>query len=365
MNERGNVVHGWKATLAALLIAYGLVACGGGGGSAGTPVFGGGSGSSGGGSGGSAGGGTGGGVSDVSTGVPSQKSISISVEKYALNWSVDGDETSVSVRVTDTAGNPVPEGTVVQFSTEGGQIEKSCRLTGVTVNGSTISQCSVKFSTQNRRPPDGYVSILAWLEGEEAYVDLNGNGRHDAGEPFWDSGRLFRDDNESRAYEYGQDELNVGAAITGTTGIGSAACNSPADYSNYLNLQSVPRSEPNTCDGNWGKTLIRTWAVLPVSDPRYLRIDAVPPPAGTSGTFVLVYSQFGTRPTAAPAGTTVTVQGAPNGCTVQVSPAAVNVGAVEPTYHRLTASGTSCSGASVTVVAKFDTYEANTTLVLP
>lgn len=355
----------FRACLAVLTLAI-LAACGGGGGSAGAPIFGDGSGSSGGGSagGGSTGGG-GGAVSDVSTGVPSQKSISISAEKYALDWSQDGAQTTVSVRVTDTAGNPVPEGTVVQFSTEGGQIQKSCQLTGVTVNGSTISQCSVTFSTQNRRPADGYVSILAWLEGEEAYVDLNGNGRYDAGEPFWDSGRLFRDDNESLAYDFGVDELNVGTSLTGAMGLGTAACDPPTGYGSYLNLQSIPLSEPNTCDGKWGKTLIRTWMVLPVSDPRALRVAPASSPTGEPGTFVRVYSEFGTNHTAAPAGTTVSVQGAPTGCTVQVSPAEVSVGAVGPTYHRLTPSGTGCSGASLTVVAKFGSYEANTGVVLP
>lgn len=347
-----------------------MVACGGGGGDAGQPLYGGGSGTGGGtGDGGGTGGGTGGGgsqpgggISDVSTNAPSQKSISISAEKYALDWSVDGETTTITVRVTDTAGNPVPEGATVQFSTEGGQIQTSCRLSGATSGASTISACSVTFATQNRRPSDGYVSVLAWLEGEEAYVDLNGNGRYDVGEPYWDSGRLFRDDNENGVYDLGIDELNLGSSASGSPGIGTAACVQPdaGTYGTYLNAESVPLSVPDTCDGQWGRTIIRTRAILPVSDPRFMGIE----PTGTPG-FATLFAEYGSRRTAAPAGTALSVQGAPSGCTVSVSPAQVSDGAVVPTTHRLSGTGTTCSGANVTVVAKFRSYEVNTIVTMP
>jgi hypothetical protein len=231
----------------------------------------------------------------------------------------------------------------------------------VTGTSANISACSVTFATQNRRPADGFVTILAWLDGEEAYVDVNGNGRYDSGEPFWDAGRLFRDDNESEAYESGFDELNLGATASGSLGIGTVACSFPTAYPNYLNSNSIPRSVPDTCDGVWGRSIIRTRIVLPVSDPRFMGLEATGAPAE-----VRLYSDFGTNRTAAPAGTTLSVQGAPSGCTISVSPAQVSNGDVYPTVHRLVGSGTSCSGASATVVAKFGTFESNlVTVTLP
>lgn len=356
-----------QAGLAIAVLAL-VAACGGGGGDAGDSPFGSGgsgSGSSGdGGSSGTGGGGSapGGGISDVSTNLPSQKSISISAEKYALDWSVDGDTTTITVRVTDTAGNPVPEGSVVQFFTEGGQIQTSCRLTGATSGASNISACSVTFATQNRRPSDSYVSVLAWLEGEEAYVDLNGSGRYDAGEPFWDAGRLFRDDNENATYDSGIDELNLGSSASGALGIGTSTCVQPGStYDSYLNSNSVPLSVPDTCDGVWGRSIIRTRTILPVSDPRVMGLED----ASTAGAArVRLFAQYGTRRTAAPAGTALSVQGVPSGCTISVSPAQVSDGDIVPTEHRLSGAGT-CSGANVTVVAKFKSYEVNTVVTMP
>lgn len=334
-----------KVAVAAAALAA-LAACGGGGGSAGSNPFKPNNGTT----------DTTGGVSKVSSGVANQKSISLSVEKYGLDWSADGVETTVTVRVTDTAGNPVPAGTLVQFSSEGGQIQKSCALTGIASGKSTISGCSVTFSTQNRRPADGYIAILAWLQGEEAYIDSNGNGKYDGGEPFWDAGRLFRDDNESGTYEPVNDELNVAEAVNGgALGIGSSACAVPAGHDDYLNADSIPLSVPSTCDGVWGKTLIRARTVLPLSDPRAMGVEAIEGKPGTA----LVFSEYNQgRRTAAPSGTTISVTGMPKDCTVTVSPSIIPPGAVVPTVVTLTSGGTGCaSGQQVTVAAKFGDYE--------
>jgi len=183
----------------------------------------------------------------------------MSVEKYALNWSLDGDKTTVTVRVADSAGNPVPDGTRVQFSTSGGQIVTSCELKGVADGAATISACSVDFATQNYRPTNGYVAIVAWLQGQEAFKDLNGNGIYDTGEPFADAGRLFRDDNLDLVFTDQADELNVGATLASTPGIGTSACNvDPA-----VPLNEAPQSVPATCDGVWGATLVRAAVYLP------------------------------------------------------------------------------------------------------
>ena len=363
-------------TLAALAA---LASCGGGGGDPGTSSFGSGSsggttgGTSGGSTGGTSGGSTGGtsgggstssgGISTVSTGVPSQRFMSISADTYNLNWGVDGETTKIQVFVADTAGNPVADGTIVQFSTEGGQIETSCKTTGFKSGSSIISGCSVTFNTQDFRPLDGLVTVIAWMQGEEAYKDLNADGSYTAGEPFIDSGQIFRDDDGNGAYDSSKDELAIGATLAGAPGIGSSAC--AGIDAGTVNINEVPRSVDNTCDGVWGRTLIRRTITLPVSDPRFLTVTPV------SGG-VVVGTAFGTNLVAAPSGTTVTVLNPPSGCTVTVSPATVGVAEVGPTLHKIVATpaappaANTCSGSTVLVEAKYTNYSpVSTNYVLP
>jgi len=132
----------------------------------------------------------------VSTGIPDQDSFSLSAN--ILNpegWNIDGTEVEVTARLADAYNNPVPDGTAVSFTTEGGSIEPSC----LTTNG----VCTVKWFSQYPRPtgkeivPEGHVpeqvntmgqlyggraTILATAIGEESFPDLNGNGRFDASE---------------------------------------------------------------------------------------------------------------------------------------------------------------------------------------
>ena len=195
------------------------------------------------------------------------------------------------------------------------------------------------------RPFDGTVTIIAWMDGEEAYRDVNGNGKFDSGEPFIDSGRVFRDDDNSQS-ETASDELVVDTTLTGSPGIGSLACEAaPAS----VNVNEVPLSVSNTCDGIWGKTLIRRTITFPVSDPRFLQIASVPSVGVRVSTFG--YSV----PVAAPAGTTVNALNAPAGCTVVVSPSEVGNTEIAPTTHKIVGTGT-CSGQSVLVEAKFGSY---------
>ncbi len=353
--------------LPALAVAA-LAACGGGGSDSGTTPFGTGAGTTGtsggttgSGTSGTTGGGTtatptspttnSGGISTVANGAPSQRFMSISAEKYNLNWALDGETVSVNIQIADTAGNPVAAGSVIQFSTEGGQIQSSCVTTGVTSGTSTISGCSVTFSTQDFRPTDGFVRIIAWMEGEEAYKDLNANGKYDAGEPFIDSGRIFRDDDNSGSYDPTFDELSIGATITGTPGIGTMACAAaPTD----ININEVPRSVANTCDGVWGRTLIRRSIVFPVSDPRAVALDIVQGGvvAYTAGTPAA--SPF--RPATAN-GVKLKATGTIANCTVAIVSDTVS-SAVTETYHAVRGTGTGCAGNSVLIEAGLPGYPA-------
>ncbi len=125
----------------------------------------------------------------VSTGVPSQDGFSISVQTLNTeSFNTDGVKDVVTARLSDHFHNPVPDGTAVSFTTNGGSIQPSC----TTIAGA----CSVNWTSQNPRPANGRARILAYAVGEETFIDYNGNGVADAGE-FSDDSEAFRDDNEN------------------------------------------------------------------------------------------------------------------------------------------------------------------------
>ena len=58
-------------------------------------------------------------------------------------------------------------------------------------------------------PRDGLVTIIAMAQGEEGFVDQNGNGVWDAGEPFIDMGEPFVDVNDDGIYQLGEPFFDV------------------------------------------------------------------------------------------------------------------------------------------------------------
>jgi hypothetical protein len=50
-------------------------------------------------------------------------------------------------------------------------------------------------------PRDQFVTIIAWTQGEEAFVDANHNGQYDQGELFVDEGDPFIDANDNNVYD--------------------------------------------------------------------------------------------------------------------------------------------------------------------
>lgn len=156
----------------------------------------------------------------VSTGISDQDSFSISISSGSLfnpeAWDYNGETVSLTILAADRFNNPVPDGLAIYFTTEGGAIEPSC----TTVNGS----CTVEWRSQNPRPDNGRVTILATAIGEESFTDVNGNGSFDSedkeywdvenlyqGNPDWylrqykDLPDAFLDDNENWVYDYGEE----------------------------------------------------------------------------------------------------------------------------------------------------------------
>jgi hypothetical protein len=58
-------------------------------------------------------------------------------------------------------------------------------------------------------PRDGYVTVIAWVRGEEGFVDVNQNGQYDPGEPFVDQGEPFVDANDNGVWDPGEWWLDV------------------------------------------------------------------------------------------------------------------------------------------------------------
>lgn len=137
----------------------------------------------------------------IGTGLPDQNSFEITADTLApqgLNYS--GEIVNITARLADRNNNPVPDGTSVYFTTEGGAIDSSCE----TSNGS----CSVEWRSQVPRPDDHRVTVQAYAVGHESFYDRentndpsNGqDGVFDGVDVFDDLAESFRDDDENGIY---------------------------------------------------------------------------------------------------------------------------------------------------------------------
>ncbi|MBL4764889.1 MAG: hypothetical protein JKX67_06375 [Colwellia sp.] len=164
----------------------------------------------------------------INTGLPDQRSMSISASVLNPEAHTRFDATSViTVSLSDSFHNPAPNGTTVNFTTEGGTIEPSC----VTTNGN----CSVSWKSSEPRVEDHRVTILATALGHETFFDTNGNNIFDAADGeaiidiatstnfnidsgfdnyaaqssgFLDMSEAWRDDNENSVYDNGETFLD-------------------------------------------------------------------------------------------------------------------------------------------------------------
>jgi hypothetical protein len=181
----------------------------------------------------------------IASGRPVQSRLSLSLEKLAIEgYNVDLQTDNVTLNLSDRQGNPVPDGTVVNFVTEGGVMIPATCATGTVAGNST---CTVTIRSQGTRPSNGLVTILAYVAGEEDFIDTNGNNTYDCGEPFTDQGIAYRDDTMTssliNAYAIGQFTVPR-AAEASACGVTSVA------------------PTPSTGDGVWGATDVRKQAVI-------------------------------------------------------------------------------------------------------
>lgn len=189
----------------------------------------------------------------ISSGLPDGNSFTAGADTInieALDYI--GDINEISVYLADHFNNPVPDGTAVYLTTEGGAVgtidgtsfnpQLECRTTDGACNAQWRSQnpkpfteakwgnrinsinpktgsinCDPYFGAaapcvagilNNRTSPlgvplGGRVTVLATTKGQESYIDINGNGRFDTNEYYsgYDLPEAFVDHNENGIYD--------------------------------------------------------------------------------------------------------------------------------------------------------------------
>ncbi len=204
----------------------------------------------------------------IASGRPVQSRVSLVPAKHAIRgFNFDGATTTVTMSLADRQGNPVPDGTAVNFVSEAGVMIPPTCVTGAVAGD---SQCTVSIRTQNPRNPlrKGYVSILAYTAGEEDFTDANFNNIYDAGDSFSlisnDLGTAYRDDLATANVSPGTLKLNADATASTVPSMdGTMYVYQPGEF-------AVPRAAeaggttpvPSLGDRVWGAADVRGQVVI-------------------------------------------------------------------------------------------------------
>ena len=208
----------------------------------------------------------------IQTGVASQRFFDLSANKlnfYAggqFTTQVNGNSVDMTAYAADRQGNPVPDRTKIVFVTEGGQINSSglssCEISGGSCTVRLIGQAyrPLGSSAANGDPRPGRVTVLAYTDGEEYFIDANNNNRYDAGELFEDLGLPYLDKDESRSFAASYTNLVAG------TSDGETSYPLPAGAAGSLTCPAganIGLSVASTCNGTWdGNTKVRRDLVI-------------------------------------------------------------------------------------------------------
>lgn len=192
----------------------------------------------------------------VAVGLPSE--LNFSLAQGAINiegMNRDGTLNSYTVIASDRLGNPVPDGTAINFISEGGQVQ----AVAYTATSNGLSSATAQFQSSSPRPADGRITVLAYALGEKSFVDINGNNVFDTNEQYQDLGNPYLDTLYNGVFAPTSVTPNPNQFIAQVPP-GSAACNTDTTPSPLpVSLQpsvSIP-SQPNTCTGSWGKVYVR------------------------------------------------------------------------------------------------------------
>lgn len=143
----------------------------------------------------------------ISATIPDQDSFSVAVaENFLPNArNYDGVAVPITIRAADRNNNRISDA-IVNYVTNGGSVQSECTLQD--------GACSVNWISQDPRPEDGVVLILARTVGEESFRDLNSDGKYvkahdnfdvandDKGEAFLDRNRNGMRDADEEYFDY-------------------------------------------------------------------------------------------------------------------------------------------------------------------
>jgi len=150
----------------------------------------------------------------IPTGIADFDSFSMARDKDSVEGlDIFGIENAVSVYVADRHNHTVPDGTIVNFLTNGGALEQNACST-------TKGKCTVTWRSQNPAPSDGIVHVLAYTAGEESFVDLNDNDSFDAGETTTDVSEPFIDTSLDGTRDATEEFVDYNANLTFDNGDG-------------------------------------------------------------------------------------------------------------------------------------------------
>ena len=190
----------------------------------------------------------------ISTGLPLQRSFSLSVDRANIDGgNFDGEVAKLTMRLADQFSNPVPDGTVVNFIASGAAVCTADNGSCKTTNGS----CSCDLVSQARRPQDNRVVVTAYTVGLEDFTDSNGDNKYTAGESFSDLADAFVDANKD-----GKPSFAVGVNGTVITPLVSLTVNGDTDI--LVPYQQV-NAYSRTGDGVRGTAHLRASTVIYLS----------------------------------------------------------------------------------------------------
>lgn len=250
----------------------------------------------------------------ISTGVPDQKHFSLTATTgNCEGYEVDLPCTPIEAILGDHFGNPVADGTAVNFTTEGGIINASC----VTKSG----HCSAALQASNPRPTNGRVTVLAYALGEETFEDTNGNNVYDSIDPFADlSPDIYRDDTEDGVWTPG--EPCIGPNVPTTAG--ARTCSTPGDgqYNGVLRAPQTPSGQTTYVSAQLVTIFSGSHAVITFSP------TALACPAGTHADVLVSVTDQNTN--IMPAGTSIDFSALFETGSTAVVPGSVKVANVSP-----------------------------------
>ncbi len=225
-----------------------------------------------------------------------QNGVTVTIQKNVL-LNNTADTSGITMRFTNRNGTNIPAGTVVNFVTEGGKIDPNCS----TDNNGT---CTVTFTSQQPRPSNGRVTVLAYLEGDKQYTDIDGDNNYTMGidKLVKNIGDFFRDDNENNSYDSDTGEFIYKRGQTGLCTNNSAVGLSQIStmFNNFLSFFHQTNID-NTCSTDLSATL-RVQTIFGFADdtPTFVNLNML------GGVFEMYGNGLKTLPM--PSGTIISVE---------------------------------------------------------